>query len=130
MVKRPNFNPGAFGKPLPDVDMNPETNDAVAHLVDGAAVKTDLVTKSKAAPAKAPPPVERFLPKFSLAAEHIEALDESTKRFRVASGGADCSMSRIVAAGLLALADLPDDQLVAAVERVPMRKAGRRPGIK
>jgi len=30
----------------------------------------------------------------------------------------------------LALADLPDDKLVAAVERVAMRKAGRRPAVR
>lgn len=143
-MAKPPFNVGVvsgtegkkpFDRPLPGNDPNPETNPAAAKLVDEAAVKTDMAQQSiakveevkvKVKPVTPQPLSERHLPKFSLATEHVEALEETMKRFRVASGGEDVHMSRVVAAGLLALAKLPDADMVEAIRLVPMRKAGRK----
>lgn len=113
-------------RPLPLVDVNPATNPATAALADAAAVKTDPVVTSRPTAVR-PAPAERILPKFSLLAEHVEALEQVRRRFRLACGDEE-NMSRVVAAGIMALASMPDAELVEAIRRIPIRKAGRRPG--
>lgn len=140
MAKRPPFNPGTgsgIGRPLPDVDANPDTNPATAALAAGAAVKTDHVTmpseqseplglskhQGKSVPLK---PLVAVLekPRFSLLAADIDLLDAMATEYRRATGQG-VTPSRIVRAALRAFADHPDRQaLIAAVEEL---KPGRKP---
>ena len=141
--RRPKPLPGA-----PAVNADPE-NPAVLAAIGGAKVErvtigagvTEAAEPSSEAPAtdaaptqaappkpvrmETPPPPERWLPKFSLVEEHATLLDEIAVRFRRASGQ-ECSMSRIVAAGILELAGMSESDLVKTIAKVPMRKAGRR----
>jgi hypothetical protein len=141
--RRPRPLPGA-----PVVNADPDSPEVQA-AIGGAKVERVIVGASvveapeppkaaevaAAAPAQTvppmgirvetPPPPERWLPKFSLVEEHATLLDEIAVRFRRASGQ-ECSMSRIVAAGIVALAGMSESDLVKTIAKVPMRKAGRR----
>lgn len=138
-------------KPLvsaPVVDANPDSATVqaamggakVERVIVGSGVTVDAETPAtvevamappvQVAPSRpirteVPPPPERWLPKFSLVEAHADLLDEIAERFRRASGQ-ECSMSRIVAAGIVALAGMSESDLVHAVSKVPMRKSGRR----
>ena len=142
MAKRPNFNPGTgggIGRPLPDVDANPDTNPATAALAAGAAVKTDHVTMppgqselsglwkalgQSMPPKPSLPALEK--PRFSLLAADITLLDAVATEYRRATGQG-VTPSRIVRAALRAFAGNPERQaLIAAVEEL---KPGRKPRV-
>src|SRR5579859_3899241 len=103
MVKRPPFNPGtgnaAVGKPLPNVDVNPETNPATAAFAAGAAVKTDYIPDKlgNSVPLKplVSPAPQLEKPRFSLLASDMTLLDDLATEYR-RSTGQEVTPSRIV----------------------------------
>ncbi|MTK63185.1 MAG: hypothetical protein F8N15_01255 [Methanobacterium sp.] len=134
MAKRPSFNPGAratpaIGRPLPDVDVNPDTNPATAAFAAGAAVKTEPMGHSGISeplkPSKPPiPQLEK--PRFSLLTSDVALIDGLASEFRRATGQ-EVTPSRVVRAALRQFADHPDRlALIAAVEEL---KPGRKPRV-